>query len=232
MSEDRLRTVLERLAVHRSDLTVPLGQALCATGVDVLGIAGAGITMQAEDGAPYGLGASNAVMAELQELEHTLGEGPCVDAYVHGSPVAEPDLADPHSPRWVAFNEAALQTEARAAFGYPLRLRTARFGALNLYATTPGPLDQDQHENASVLAHVTLHAILANGGTSSDPFDELVDVSTNQIEVHQATGMLSVQLAISISEALARLRAHAFADGRPISQVASDIVTRRLRLEP
>jgi len=51
-------------------------------------------------------------------------------------------------------------------------------------------------------------------------------------EVHQATGMLSVELGISIDEAFVRSRAHAFGDRRALRDVARDVVTRRLTLEP
>lgn len=61
---------------------------------------------------------------------------------------------------------------------------------------------------------------------------EVADISTNQLDIHRAAGMVSVQLSISISDALARLRAEVYADGRSISSVAADIVTRRVRLDP
>lgn len=47
-------------------------------------------------------------------------------------------------------------------------------------------------------------------------------------EVHQANGMLTIQLDIDLAEALLRLRAHAYAAGRTVSAVAADVVNRRL----
>lgn len=49
-------------------------------------------------------------------------------------------------------------------------------------------------------------------------------------EVHQASGIVSVQLAVGVGEALARLRARAFADGTTVGLVATEIVARRLHL--
>jgi AmiR/NasT family two-component response regulator len=49
-------------------------------------------------------------------------------------------------------------------------------------------------------------------------------------EIYQASGMVSFQMGISADEALVRLRAYAFAENRPLSDVAADIVHRRLRL--
>jgi hypothetical protein len=51
-------------------------------------------------------------------------------------------------------------------------------------------------------------------------------------QVHQATGMISVQLNSDLTAAFMRLRAHAYLTGRRLSQVANDVVTRRLRFDP
>ena len=51
------------------------------------------------------------------------------------------------------------------------------------------------------------------------------------LEVYQAQGMVMVDLGVSLAEALVRLRAHAFVEGRPVGDVARDIVAGRLRLE-
>lgn len=231
---DRLTHVIDRFAVNSAVPDVSLGAALCATCVDVLEVPGAGVNLQGEPGAFYSIGSSNSVMAELEDLELTLGEGPCVDAYTRGEPVAEPDLANPATVRWVAFSAAALRTEARAAFGYPLQIGGSRIGALNLYAARPGPLSDDQHLDALVLADVATHAVMSNVASRSPEAlaDELLDIGTHQLVVHQATGMVAVQASASISDSLALLRARAFADGRPISAVASDVVARRVRFGP
>jgi hypothetical protein len=49
--------------------------------------------------------------------------------------------------------------------------------------------------------------------------------------VHQASGMVSAQLDITVAHALIRLRAHAFGNDRPLTQVAQDVVARRLRFD-
>jgi hypothetical protein len=50
----------------------------------------------------------------------------------------------------------------------------------------------------------------------------------NHAEVHQATGMILVQLGVPAQDAFVRLRAHAFATHRRLADVASDVVARRL----
>jgi ANTAR domain-containing protein len=50
----------------------------------------------------------------------------------------------------------------------------------------------------------------------------------HRAEIHQAAGMVSVQLDLSTAQALARMRAHAFVHNRLLIQVAHDVVARRL----
>lgn len=234
MSGDRLLRVLDRFAVQSRGADRSLGDALCATAVDVLGLPGAGITLHRPGGTHEGIGTSTEHMEVLHELERTLGEGPCVDAFNQGEPAAEPDLEHPVAGRWMAFAAAALRTEARAAFGYPLHVGRTPVGALNLYATRPGPLSLDQHEDALVVAAVTTHAALSAvaDGSPDDVLADLLDFGTNQMQIHQATGMVAVQLLSGLPDALARMRARAFADDRPLSAVAADVVARRLRFDP
>jgi hypothetical protein len=70
---------------------------------------------------------------------------------------------------------------------------------------------------------------LAAGPWALGPeLEVLVDAGA---EVHQASGVVSVQLEVSVGEALVRLRAHAFATGHPLSEVAAAVVAHRLRLD-
>jgi transcriptional regulator with GAF, ATPase, and Fis domain len=226
---DRLLRVLDVLAVKRSMAGLDLGGALCATSVDVLDVPGAGITIQRPGGDPQCVATSNAHMASLHELERTLGEGPCVEAFTTGRATSAPDLGRVSSTRWPAFTAGALRTEARACFGYPLQVGDERIGALNLYAIRAGPLSTDQHEDAVVVAEVVTHALLlasAEGLTG-----ELLGDAHSDLAVHQATGMIAVQLSVGVSDALARLRARAFVEERSINDVAADVIARRLRFE-
>jgi hypothetical protein len=161
-----------------------------------------------------------------------LGEGPCIDAYNSDRPVFEPDLADPSVPRWIAFSPPAVAAGARAIFGFPLQVGSVRLGALNLYRNQPGGLTNDQHADALVVSEVAARAVLdmqahAPPGAIGA---ELTD-SDFRFVVHQASGMVSVQLGVSVAEALIRLRAYAFAHERLLTDVAEDLVARRLRLD-
>jgi hypothetical protein len=193
---------------------------------------GAGIMLMSGDVAQGSVCSTDAVSALIERLQYGLGEGPCIDAYRSDRPVAEPDLAHPAAFRWPAFSGPAIDAGVRAVFGFPLHVGAARLGALNLYRDAPGPLTDEQHADALVAADVAAQAILmmqadAPPGRLAAALEAGGDF---QIAVHQAAGMVAAQLDVTVGQALVRLRAHAFATGRSLTEVADDVVARRLRL--
>jgi hypothetical protein len=170
----------------------------------------------------------------IEELQFALGEGPCIDASLTGQPVLEPDLALPQVTRWVAFGPPALAAGARAVFGFPIRIGAAGLGALNLYRCRPGPLTDDQHADALVLADLAAETILLLQAQASpgELAAELEAGASLHYVVHQASGMVSVQLGSTVDHALVRLRAYAFGTGTPLVDVARSVVNRDLRFEP
>ena len=206
---------------------------LCEVAAEVSAASGAGIMVLA-DGRPQGtLCTTNSVSDLIEDLQYTLGEGPCVDAHRFGKAVVEPDLAAPDLPRWQAFAPRAVEAGARAVFGFPVRLGAARLGAVNLYRDRPGPLSHDQHAAALVVADVAAYTILLlqAGAAPGEVAAELEREANFKLVVHQAAGMVSVQLDVSVGDALVRLRAHAFRTDRPVADVARDVVSRALRLD-
>ena len=120
--------------------------------------------------------------------------------YHHDRVVAEPDLADPATPRWWGFTPPAVEAGARAVFGFPLRVGTVRLGALNLYRDRPGPFSDDQHADALVMADVAARWVLeaqahAPAGVLADELEVGADF---HFVVHNAAGMVSVQLGVSV----------------------------------
>ena len=197
-----------------------------------MGVNGAGVMLMSDDIPRGSLCTTDGVSRLIEDLQYTLGEGPCVDAYLQDKVVAEPDLADPVTRRWPAFTPPALQAGVRAIFGFPLRVGTVHLGALNLYRDLPGPLTGDQHADALVVADVAARWVLeAQAGAPVDMVAEELEVSADfHFAVHNAAGMVSVQESISVTEALIRLRAFAFSSDRLLADVAQDVISRRLRL--
>jgi hypothetical protein len=198
---------------------------------DVAAMSGAGIMLMSGDVPGGSVCTTNEVSALIEELQYTLGEGPCVDAYNSDRPILEPDLADPGTPRWLAFTPPAVEAGARAVFGFPLQVGAVRLGALNLYRDRPGPLSSDQYADSLVLAGVAARAMLAMQAQAPPGMlgAELEEGANFRLVVHQAAGMVAVQLGVRVGEALVRLRAYAFGNDRLLTEVAEEVVGRRLR---
>ena len=126
----------------------------------IAGVTGAGVMLMSGEIPRGSLCTSDGVSQVIEELQYTLGEGPCVDAYLQDTVVAEPDLADPVTRRWPVFSPPAAQAGARAVFRFPLRVGTVHLGALNLYRDRPGPLSGDQHADVLVVAGVAARWVL------------------------------------------------------------------------
>lgn len=206
--------------------------SLCAASVEVLGVAGAGLVLLSGRRSLDFVGVSDHVSEAVEQMEYTLGEGPCVSAYRTQMPVFDADLADEGTARWPEFRRGALAAGVQAAFGFPLLIERICIGALNLYHDHPGALSDGQVADAVVVAAYASRAVLAwqadaPPGTVAWQLEHL---STNRVEIHQAMGRISVQAEVSLEDALALLRAYAFSHDRPIAEVAADVAAGRLRL--
>ena len=192
---------------------------------------GAGIMLMSGDIPRGSLCTTNGVSALIEQLQDALGEGPCVDAFTTDRPVIEPDLARPATLRWPAFSGPAVEAGARAVFGFPLQVGAVRLGALNLYRDEPGPLTDDQHADALVMADVAAQAVLVMQ-SNAPPGQLAVELEAGadfQYVVHQAAGMVAAQLETTVAQALLRLRGHAFGSEMPLIEVARTVVDRTLR---
>jgi hypothetical protein len=230
MSSERLERILAAFEAGSGD-----GSAaqICEVTTTVVGVAGAGIMLMSHDVPEGSLCTSNSVSELIEELQYTLGEGPCIDAYSSNQAVAEVDLANPDVPRWLAFTPRALDVGVRAVFGFPLRGGDVRMGALNLYQDRPGALSEEQHSDALVMADcIGQWVIDAQSAASPGDLAGVLEAGSDfHFIVHNAAGMVSVQLGVPVTEALLRLRAHAFAENRLLRDVAADVVEHHLRFQ-
>ncbi|MER6954044.1 ANTAR domain-containing protein [Streptomyces sp. NPDC000618] len=213
---------------------------VCTAAVAALPVGGAGLSAMSTAAASHPLCSTDDISEKLEELQLTLGEGPCVDAFARGSAVLTPDLltVEPQE-HWAVFAAAALEAGARAVFSLPLRMGAIRPGVLDLYAGVPTVLGTE--ELADALAFADLATLLLLGtridetgapGDGPAPDRGFEDLGAYRAEIDQASGMLTVQLGVGIEEAFVRLRAHAYAQGRRLADVAADVVARRLRFPP
>lgn len=204
---------------------------MCAACVEVLSVTGAGITvMGGSQAGPICVSGTN--VAALEDLQYTMGQGPCRDAFRLGRSVHAARFDGPITARWPSFVELAKASGISAVFAYPLTLSGTRVGVMTLYQEGEGGLSTAQHDDSIALAEVITETVLglqeeAPAGTLSASLEDAV---LYRAQIYQASGMVAIQLAIPADIALVRIRAHAFATDRPVADVAADIVARRLRL--
>jgi hypothetical protein len=206
---------------------------ICQLCARLLGVSGAGISLVTATGNRGVVCATDQVSAQIEDLQFTLGEGACVEAVTGGVPVLVDDLHEPATralERWPAFTEGAAAAGARALFALPLRIGLVSLGAIDLYRDRPGKLTAGQLSAALTAADAAALALLKLDAGYAASFTDTTDGRVAyQMQVHQASGMVTVQAGVSIDEAFLMLRAHAFATGRPVAEVAKDVVERRLR---
>jgi hypothetical protein len=205
---------------------------LCSMSARILGVTGAGINIATGNvGARVTVCASNRVAQKMEDLQFSLGEGPCIDAYVQSQLVSEPDLAHPTNGRWTSFCPAALSAGVVAVFGIPLRAGEMTLGALNLYRDSPGPLSHNQLLDAHIVARVVSREILTFQSHAAEDSlaEELVSEPSHRLVFHQAVGMIAAQLDVDVTVAALRLRSRAFAEDLSLTSLANAVVGRQVR---
>jgi hypothetical protein len=229
---DRVGTVLAAMANVDGDAPTDIDR-VCVAAVVLLSLSGAGISLMVDGQLRGSAGVSESGIAVLQELQLELGEGPGGDVWSSDVPILEPDLARQGAIRWPTFARAAQHAGVPALFAFPLHTGAIRIGVLMLYRDRVGPLTGEELALGLVIADVATQVVLTvQAGAPTDTVHSLLaGEPPHWAEVHQATGMVSAQLGVSMDEAFVRLRAHAFADGRSLRDVARDVVSRRLTLE-
>ncbi|WP_160148710.1 GAF domain-containing protein [Amycolatopsis alkalitolerans] len=164
--------------------------------------------------------ASDQVARTAHDLESTLGEGPARDATAGRSPVAVMDAA--LDERWPLYGPAMRRLGIRSVAAAPLRTENHCFGALAVFRRRPFTRHEGVPELGAVADALTRSVLLA------DELPLLADTDRQPV-VNQATGSVSVQCACSLTDALALIQAHAFAEGEPIETVAARVMSGQLR---
>lgn len=230
--------------------------AVCAAFVAATPCDGAAFTVMSSESVRELWCASDPVIARVASVQFALGEGPALEAFTTSRPVLIADLGSADAmARWPTFTAETAELQIGGLFVFPMHLGALTLGVCELYRRTTGQLSVP--ELGSVLRALDIRTLsllsLRAGETVAD--HEANDHEANNADgsidgvggdgvgaagggvlggwqVHQATGMLIAQLGVGAEMAFARLRAHAYADGKDMLVIAEDIIARRLRLEP
>lgn len=232
MSSPRAEAILAGLEARTTGDSA--AQSLVDGCRDALRVSGAGLTLVTAARPSGILAATGGTAKTLEDLQFSLGEGPCTDSCLTRRPVLHDDLARSGPEQWPAFAMGALAAGVRAAFAFPLVVDLATVGVLDLYHDRTGALSPadlaEAGDYASAATSVVLR-LMAHVPAEGDDTG-LPELLGNRAVVHQASGMVSVQAQVSVATGLLLLRTRAFVLDRPVVAVAEDVVERRLRFTP
>lgn len=216
-------------------------RVICRSTSGVLPVDGAAISTMTGTEHRETLCASDHVANRLEELQFSLGEGPCFEAFTTGLPVLVPHLDTATGSAWPIYASRARECSgAQAVFVFPVGFGSLRLGAMCTYRATPGPLDAEAVAAGVELAETAALVLLS----VQDPTGATVRVQrepstgglgarvTRHEQVHVAAGVVAEQLGLPADAAFDRIRGHAFVESRLLIDVASDILAHRLRLDP
>lgn len=209
--------------------------ALCAHFLVALPVDGAAVSVFGGAVPETVVCATDGLAARLDELQFDLGEGPRWEAARTRRPVLEPRIREVAHPLWPVFHTALMDTAVEALYVFPLTLGALDVGIVELYSRTPGVLDRTDRAKALVLANEAAWNLLDRLLRVQEAAGEAVTPTASPLsrrEIHQATGMVLVQMNVTPTDALLVLRAHAFSHGKTVRTIAGDVVARRLQFSP
>ncbi|MCW2538904.1 MAG: hypothetical protein JWN95_629 [Frankiales bacterium] len=229
--ERALSTVFVALAdsLVRGYDVVELMQQLADTCVELLHCDAAGLLLADSDGFLRVMASSSEQMRMLELLEVQNANGPCLDCYRSGGPVAATDLNDARA-RWPEFAPAALAAGYASARALPLRLRDTTIGALNLLFSGSDAMSDGDVALAQALADVATIGILQERALREREVvnEQLQLALNNRIIIEQAKGVLAERGGISIDEAYAVFREYCRYHRTTSSETARQLVNGTL----
>lgn len=165
----------------------------------------------------------------VEAMQLSVVAGPCVDAFRESRTVSVPDIAALPD-RYAAFRESALAEGFRSLYAIPMRLRTATIGAVNLFRTEPGELNEADRRAAQTLTDVATVGILHERSMRASEViqRQLQHALDSRVLIEQAKGVLAQTHDISMDEAFDRLRSYARAQRQGLADVARGLVERTL----
>lgn len=199
------------------------GSVLCSQCAVALGVDDVAVVLDTSAGART-LWTSSSRVRRLTSWESSLGEGPCTDAIVTNAPRSS-WLTFERPAAWPSFSARARTDGVRSAGATPIRLSGEPIGALALYGDRTDVVDARTVSLAGQLATVVAHAVVRAFRHRPDAL-----MPPEQEILPQAVGMVAAQRDIGVDGAMEALRSTARDEGRPVEELAVDVVQRRRTL--
>ncbi|MGD0983255.1 MAG: GAF and ANTAR domain-containing protein [Acidimicrobiales bacterium] len=204
---------------------VDLFTFLSARCVEILDVEAAGLMLPQPNGKLGIVASSSEAMHVLEVFESQSEEGPCPDCCRSGFPVVDPDLATAYD-RWPRFTPRAIEAGFRSVHALPMHVRQQTIGALNLFRSREGQMDQRDENTAQSLADVASIAILHHRAELDLRAlnDQLSHALNSRIVIEQAKGIIAERCGVEMAEAFSMLRVYARNNRRRLSDVARDVI--------
>lgn len=231
MADERWHIIAEK--IRNSDSVLSLGQKICIVGAEVLGAESVSLALVVEH-AYSPISSSDPLATLLDEEQFALGNGPSFDAQHSAAPVIANEIGSHQlTHRWPAFTRVAQKHGMHGVFAFPLRIGTAYLGVMTAYRTKTGDPTAQQYADGLILASLaTAELVRHQAGVTSPELSDVFEPGLyDQSALQVAAGMVAEALNCPIVAALVRIRARAFADDKPVTEIARQIVARELILK-
>lgn len=225
MDETTTNGLEQQLADVARDLAAQDGVASTAERITALAVELVGGASEAGISLAHGRGRIETVaptserVAQADELQHRLGEGPCVDA-LHADEVDVPDLAQ--DDRWPDWRPQVVRAGVGSMLCVQLNLDDRGLGALNLYADAAHAFDDDDHVTAR---HLASHAAVALA--SAHERATLEKALASRTVIGQAEGIIMERFDVDADQAFAVLVRYSQHHNVKLAKVAADLVRTR-----
>jgi GAF domain-containing protein len=198
---------------------------LTSRSVELLAVSATGVVLADPRGQLRVAAASSEAASVVELFQIQNDQGPCLECFRTGRPVAAADLNSPDQ-RWPRFAEAAARAGFRSVHALPMRLRHEVIGALNLFGSGPGPLGPEDLRVGQALADVATIGLLQERSVrrNETAAEQLQAALTSRVIIEQAKGKLAERLGIDMERAFGMLRDYARGSNQRLTDVARNFV--------
>jgi GAF domain-containing protein len=210
-----------------ADVIEQLGQDIRTT----LAVAGAGIMVEDDESNLRFISTSDDRLRTLERLQIELGEGPCLMAYQKAEQVIAADLTD--DPRFPRFGILAVAAGLRAVYSFPMIQGDQPIGAMNLYRSSPGPLNAEQITIGQMFADVAAAFIVhAREDDHRALLNRQLQIALDsRIVIEQAKGFVRARRDVDAKGAFEALRRYARNHSTRLLDVAAQVLEGELSVD-
>jgi GAF domain-containing protein len=203
-------------------------QGLSADSVEILRAEAAGVMLADPRGGLRLIASSDERMRLLELFELQGAQGPCLDAFASGRAV-QASVADSRV-RWPVFAPRASGAGFQVMCAVPLRVRADVIGALNLFRGSDEPFTRAEMEIAQAMAEMAAIGLIQERALRERNLltEQLQAALNSRVVIEQAKGMLAEYLTMTVDDAFKLLRRYARDHNRKLSEIASDVVGRKI----